>query len=78
MKRFIPIVLCLLAGCTFTTKEQGAFGVKVFAGEWGIEFFHETPDADEASASFVFDKNVWEYLGIGDTNGDGIADSSVE
>lgn len=54
--------LCLFVGCTFTTKQQGTIGVRVLAGEWGIELFHETPDTDEASINLNIDKALMDWF----------------
>lgn len=61
----ILICMCavlLCAGCTITTKEQGKMGIRVLAGEWGVELYHETPDTDEASTNLDFDKTVMDWL----------------
>ncbi len=74
----VLLVIPLLSACTYTTKKQGTVGVRVVLGSWALEFFHETPDTDEASASLQFDKNLWQYIGIADSDGDGVTDQSIE
>lgn len=72
------LLIPLLPACTFLTKQQGTMGVRFTGGTFAVELFHETPDTDEASISLQFDKNLWQYIGIADSDGDGVADQSVE